>query len=220
MASVAKQIGAQESGVYGTAPVAYDIQHAAGDDLGRVLPVVVIVILLLSGVFLRSLVAPIMLLIMVGLSYVSVLGLTNIIFVHIGGRSGVNFALPLLLFVVLFALGAGDTIVVLHEIRQETLRYGPDADKPNPSAVIGTGAIGGTVTAAGIVLAGGFAVMGVAGGNTQFEELGIALALGILLTTCIVSAILVTSLVHLLGRWTWWPSPLADVQHANRSKHQ
>ena len=74
------------------------------------------------------------------------------------------------------------------------------------------GATGPTVTSAGLVLAGTFAVLAVVGGKgtggTQVREIGFGLAVGILLDTFVVRTVLVPSTVSLLGRWNWWPSPL------------
>jgi RND superfamily putative drug exporter len=72
------------------------------------------------------------------------------------------------------------------------------------------GATGPTVTSAGLVLAGTFAVLAVVGGsgpgNSQVRQIGFGLAVGILLDTFVVRTVLVPSTVSLLGRWNWWPS--------------
>jgi RND superfamily putative drug exporter len=208
-ASVSHGVGASDNGVYGLAPFSYDIQQVAGTDLLQVFPVVILLILLLLGLLLRSVIAPIFLLLTVGLSYVATLGLTNLIFVHIGGQSGINFVLPFLLFVFLVALGEDYNILVMSRIREETLQHGTEPAGRRRSVVLAVGATGGTVTSAGIILACTFAVVGFAGGNTQLEQMGTALALGVLLDTFIVRTLLVPSIVQLLGRWTWWPSRLA-----------
>ena len=70
---------------------------------------------------------------------------------------------------------------------------------------------GTTVTPAGLVLAGSFLVLAfVAGGSggEQIRDIGLALAIGILMDTFLVRTLLVPSTVVLLGRWNWWPSKL------------
>ena len=69
---------------------------------------------------------------------------------------------------------------------------------------------GTTVTSAGLVLAGSFIVLTLAagGGNSQVRDIGLGLALGILMDTFLVRTLLVPSTVVLLGRWNWWPSKL------------
>jgi RND superfamily putative drug exporter len=60
-----------------------------------------------------------------------------------------------------------------------------------------------------MVLAATFLVVGLASPTTQVRQLGVAIALGILLDTFLVRTLLVPSTVSLLGRWNWWPSALA-----------
>jgi RND superfamily putative drug exporter len=69
------------------------------------------------------------------------------------------------------------------------------------------------VTSAGLVLAGTFIVFGlVAGsgaGGSQFRDIALGLAFGILMDTFLVRTLLVPSTVVLLGRWNWWPSRMS-----------
>ena len=75
-------------------------------------------------------------------------------------------------------------------------------------ALVGLAATGGVITSAGLVLAGTFAVLGTLPVVT-FAEIGIAVALGVLLDTLVVRSVLVTALnLDLRGRM-WWPSALA-----------
>jgi RND superfamily putative drug exporter len=77
------------------------------------------------------------------------------------------------------------------------------------------GATGTTVTSAGLVLAGTFSVFAIVGGRSsggsQIVDVGVGLALGILMDTFIVRTILVPCTVVLLGRWNWWPSKLSRI---------
>ena len=71
---------------------------------------------------------------------------------------------------------------------------------------------GTTVTSAGLVLAGTFAVFAVVGGSgsggSQIRDVGIGLAVGVIMDTFVVRTVLVPCTVVLLGRWNWWPSRL------------
>jgi RND superfamily putative drug exporter len=64
------------------------------------------------------------------------------------------------------------------------------------------------ITAAGLVLAGTFAVLGTLP-LVEFTEIGFAVALGVLLDTIVVRSVLVTALTMDVGRHMWWPSALA-----------
>jgi RND superfamily putative drug exporter len=71
---------------------------------------------------------------------------------------------------------------------------------------------GPTVTSAGLILGGTFAVFGIVGGGgsqgSSLRAVGFGLAAGILMDTFLVRTLLVPSTVILLGRWNWWPSAM------------
>jgi len=206
--TVAKQAGASASGVAGQAPALYDVSHISDADLRHIVPVAVLAIGIVLALVLRSLVAPIYLILSVVLSYLASLGLSVIIFMKLGNNSGIVFLLPFLMFIFLLALGEDYNILVMTRIREEAGRL------PLRQAVVrAVGATGPTVTSAGLVLAGSFVVLAVAGGSgsggSQVREIGIGLAVGILLDTFVVRTVLVPSTVSLLGRWNWWPSAMS-----------
>ena len=164
-------------------------------------------IAILLAIVLRSLVAPLYLVSSVVLSYLSAIGITALIFVHLGGQSGINFVLPFLMFVFLMALGSDYNILVMTRIREEAQRLPLMAAIRHAVAATGT-----TVTTAGVILGGTFAVLAVAGGSTsggdQIKQIGYGIAAGVLMDTFLVRTILVPSFVAILGRWNWWPSSL------------
>lgn len=205
LASVAQSVGANDNGVLGTDSVAYDINQVQNSDLKKIIPVVLVIIGILLAVMLRSLVAPWYLIATVGLSYVSSLGFSMYVFVHILNQDGLNFVLPFLLFIFGMALGQDYNILVMSRIREEAHK-----EKSLFAAVTkAIGITGTTVTSAGLILAGTFSILGIVGGNTQVEQIGFGVAFAILLDTFFVRTLLVPSIVALLGRWNWWPSKLS-----------
>jgi RND superfamily putative drug exporter len=70
------------------------------------------------------------------------------------------------------------------------------------------GITGTTVTSAGLILAGTFAVLGIVGGQPEVQQIGFSIAFGILLDTFFVRTLFVPSIAVLLGKWNWWPSKL------------
>jgi putative drug exporter of the RND superfamily len=209
VAQVGRSIGAVASGVNGYAPVAADVGAISGHDLIKILPIVLLVLALLLAIVLRSLVAPLYLVISVGLSYLASLGLAVLVFVLLGGQDGINFVLPFFMFVFIMALGQDYNILVMTRIREEA-HHAPIRVAVR-RAVEATGT---TVTSAGLILAGTFGVL-TATGNTQVKEIGLGLAAGILLDTFFVRTLLVPSVVVLLGRWNWWPSSLSHEDHSH-----
>ncbi len=205
--AAAKTLGATDWGVGGEAPAFYDISQISDTDLVHVVPIAIVVIGLLLILVMRSLVAPIYLIVSVALSFFAALGLSVIVFMKLGGESGLTFILPFLMFVFLLALGEDYNILVMTRIREEAHNY-----SLRDAVTKALSATGTTVTSAGLVLAGTFAVFALVGGRgsggSQVRDVGVGLALGVLMDTFIVRTVLVPCTVILLGRWNWWPSKL------------
>ena len=68
--------------------------------------------------------------------------------------------------------------------------------------------VGGVITSAGLILAGTFATLGTLP-LVILTEIGVTVAIGVLIDTVIVRSVLVTALTLDIGRWMWWPSRLA-----------
>jgi RND superfamily putative drug exporter len=206
-AAAAGTLHATDYGVTGEAPAIYDISSISNSDLAHVIPIAIIVIGVLLALVMRSLVAPLYLIASVAISYFAALGLAVVLFIEIGGNGGITFILPFLLFIFLLALGEDYNILVMTRIREEAHHL------PLREAVArAIGVTGTTVTSAGLVLAGTFAVFAVIGGRSsggsQITEVGVGLAAGVLMDTFVVRTVLVPCTVVLLGRWNWWPSKL------------
>jgi putative drug exporter of the RND superfamily len=205
--AVQKSVGAVASGVGGEAPALHDISSISVSDLKHIIPVAILAIGILLALVLRSLVAPLYLIASVGISYLAALGLSVLLFIKLGGSGGLVFFMPFLMFIFLLALGEDYNILVMTRIREEAHRL------PLRQAVAkAIEATGTTVTSAGLVLAGSFIVLTVAAGSgsgaSQVRDIGLGLALGILMDTFLVRTLLVPSTVVLLGKWNWWPSTL------------
>src|SRR5260370_28718658 len=164
----------------------------------------------------RSLVAPLYLIASVVLSYFSALGLTVLVFIKAAGQPGLTFILPFLLFMFLLALGEDYNILVMTGIREEAHHLPLREAVGRALSVTGT-----TVTSAGLVLAGTFGVLAVVGSGSAgaqnvrtIVDVGVGLALGVLMDTFGVRTLLVPSAVGLIGRWNWWPSRLCPAQPA------
>jgi RND superfamily putative drug exporter len=205
--SIQKSAGATASGVAGEAAALHDISVISTSDLKHIIPIAIIAIGILLALVLRSIVAPLYLIASVGISYLAALGLSVLLFIKLGGSGGLVFFMPFLMFIFLLALGEDYNILVMTRIREEAHRL------PLRQAVAkAIGVTGTTVTSAGLVLAGSFIVLTVAAGSgsgaSQVRDIGLGLALGILMDTFLVRTLLVPSTVVLLGRWNWWPSKL------------
>ncbi|MFI9585635.1 MMPL family transporter [Streptomyces sp. NPDC052236] len=188
--------------VGGTTAQTLDTQRAADRDLRTVIPVVLLVVLLVLVLLLRAIVAPVLLLATVVLSYFAALGASNLLFEHVLGFAGVDWSLPLMGFVFLVALGIDYNIFLMHRVREEAVRLGHAR-----GVLEGLTTTGGVITSAGVVLAATFAVF--AGlPLVTMAQLGVLVGIGVLLDTFLVRTVLVPALALDLGRWFWWPGRL------------
>ena len=185
-----------------------DTLRAAANDNVRIIPLILTVVLLILVLLLRAITAPLVLIGTVVLSFGAALGLSSLAFRHVFGFAGADSSLPLFVFVFLVALGIDYNIFLMTRVREEAREIGT-----RRGALVGLAATGGVITSAGLVLAGTFAVLGTLPVVT-FAEIGVAVALGVLLDTLVVRPVLVTALnLDLRGR-TWWPSRLASQDAA------
>jgi RND superfamily putative drug exporter len=186
----------------GTA-ILLDTQRAADQDNRVIIPAVLAVVLLILMLLLRSLFAPVLLVATVVLSFAAALGISALVFDVVLGFGGADVSLPLFVFVFLVALGIDYNIFLMTRVHEESKTHGT-----RRGALIGVAATGGVITSAGLVLAGTFAVLATLP-VVAFAEIGIAVALGVLLDTIVVRSVLVTALNLDIGRHLWWPSKLA-----------
>ncbi|MEU1075280.1 MMPL family transporter [Streptomyces sp. NPDC005878] len=194
----------------GTAAV-LDMEKATTHDNKLVIPLVLLVVLCVLGILLRALVAPLLLIGTVVLSFAAALGISALAFRHLFDYAGESTDFPLFVFVFLVALGIDYNIFLSTRIREEAARQGT-----RRGVVTGLAATGAVITSAGLVLAGTFAVLGTLP-MTAFAEIGFAVALGVLLDTFVVRSILVTSLFLDVGRKVWWPHRLSREPEEGRA---
>ncbi|WP_328425271.1 MMPL family transporter [Micromonospora sp. NBC_00389] len=186
----------------GSTAIALDTQQSAARDSKVIIPVVLIVVFLILALLLRAIVAPLLLVATVVLSFGAALGVSALMFNHVFDFAGADANFPLLVFVFLVALGIDYNIFLVTRVREEALLHGT-----RRGARTGLSATGGVITSAGLVLAGTFAALGSLP-LVFAAQLGFAVAFGVLLDTMIVRSVLVTALTLDVGRWMWWPSKL------------
>jgi RND superfamily putative drug exporter len=201
--AAAKRAGGAETLVGGATAVEADLRDAATRDTKRIVPLALLVVFLILTVLLRAVVAPILLIGTVILSFCAALGVGAVVFDLAFGFPGSDPSLPLFAFVFLVALGIDYNIFLMTRVREETRRYGT-----RTGMLRGLAVTGGVITAAGIVLAGTFLVLGVLP-LVFLTEIGFVVAFGVLLDTFVVRSVLVPALVLDIGRNVWLPSSLA-----------
>src|SRR3984885_4870498 len=188
--------------VGGNTAVTLDIAHAADPDRNLILPLILLLVFVILALLLRAIVAPVMLILTVVLSFGAALGVSSLFFNHVFSYGNADNSFPLFVFVFLVALGIDYNIFLMTRVREEAARHGP-----RRGALTGLSATGGVIPSAGAVLAGTFAALSTLP-VTFLAEIGFAVAFGVLLDTLVVRSVLVTALNLDLGRWVWWPSAL------------
>ncbi|KUO18605.1 MMPL family transporter [Streptomyces dysideae] len=180
-----------------------DMDEATTHDNVLIIPLVLVVVMLILCVLLRALIAPLLLIGTVILSFTAALGISALAFRYLFDYAGETTDFPLFVFVFLVALGIDYNIFLTTRIREEAAHQGT-----RPGVVTGLAATGAVITSAGLVLAGTFAALATLP-MVAFAEIGFAVALGVLLDTFIVRSVLVTALFLDVGPKVWWPHRLA-----------
>lgn len=174
-------------------------------DRTLIIPIVLVVILLILMALLRSIVAPLILIGTVIVSFGAALGVSALVFDGVFGFPGADPSVPLYGFVFLVALGVDYNIFLMSRVREESLVHGT-----RPGILRGLVATGGVITSAGLVLAATFAALGVIP-ILFLAQIAFIVAFGVLLDTFVVRSLLVPALAYDLGRRIWWPSKLGRV---------
>jgi len=184
--------------------------------LVRHLPIsfAIIVVATLTILFLMtgSVVLPIKSLLMNILNLSAVFGLLVLIFqdgrfeglLGYTSQGAIEQTQPILLFAVAFGLSTDYAVFLLSRIKEARDNGATDSE----SVAIGLERTGRIVTAAALLFAvavGAFATSKI----IFIKEFGVGTALAVLIDASIIRALLVPSLMELLGKWNWWaPAPL------------
>jgi len=179
-----------------------DTKDASSRDNLVIIPIILLVVFLILVALLRALLAPLILMATVVLSFGAALGISALLFEYVFGFAGSDPSFPLFSFVFLVALGIDYNIFLMTRVREETQNFGT-----RRGSLVGLTSTGGVITSAGLVLAATFLVLGTIP-VVFLAELGVAVALGVILDTMIVRSVLVTAINLDLGGTIWWPSRL------------
>ena len=193
-----------------------DTKDASSRDNLVIIPIILLVVFLILVALLRALLAPLILMATVVLSFGAALGISALLFEYVFGFAGSDPSFPLFSFVFLVALGIDYNIFLMTRVREETENFGT-----RRGSLVALTSTGGVITSAGLVLAATFLVLGTIP-VVFLAELGVAVALGVILDTMIVRSVLVTAINLDLGGTIWWPSRLdrSTTQEARRDDEE
>jgi RND superfamily putative drug exporter len=186
--------------VGGITSVFVDIKAAMNRDYSVVFPVAAVLIMLILALLLRSLVAPLYLMVSVALGFAATLGATTLLFQDAGGHGGLVFMLPLIMYMFVVALGTDYNILMMARLREEA----KEGRGPREALATAIRHSSPTIGAAGVILAGSFAVLMLAG-NSLLAEMGFAIAFGIAIAAFGMATFFTPALTALIGHAAWWP---------------
>jgi RND superfamily putative drug exporter len=186
--------------VGGTTSATADLRAATGRDLRVIFPVAGILIALVLALLLRSVVAPIYLMLAVMLGYAASLGAAVFLFQGLSGEPGVLFLLPILVYLFVVAIGTDYNILMIARLREEAA----DGNPPREAAALAVEHAGPSVVSAGVILAGTFGSLLLAG-VAFLTQMGAAVTVGIVLAAFVISVFLVPAVTALIGQRAWWP---------------
>jgi len=176
-----------------------DVTDATARDQALLVPLILISVFLILILLLRSLAAPIFLMIAVVGSFFSALGASWLIFQFVFGFPALDLTVLILAFLFLVALGVDYSIFLVTRAQEEARTIGTRAGMRKA-----LGATGGVITSAGILLAAVFTVLGVLP-LIALAQVGTIVGIGVLLDTLLVRTIIVPALAFVTGKKFWWP---------------
>jgi RND superfamily putative drug exporter len=198
--------------VGGPTAAEFDLRESTARDNRLIVPIALVVVFAILALLLRAIVAPLVLIGTVILSFAAALGIGTFFFENIFNFPGIDPALPLFAFIFLVALGIDYNIFLMARVREETLTHGT-----RQGTIRGLAVTGAVITSAGLVLAGTFSTLAVLP-LVFLTEIGFTVAIGVLIDTFLVRSLLVPALVLEIGDRVWWPSALAHLAERRRQK--
>jgi RND superfamily putative drug exporter len=183
--------------VGGLDATAYDVQLSYERDQALIIPLILALVFLVLVLLLRSLVAPILLLVTVVASFFASLGAGWLIFNNLLGFPGLAQSTFLYSFLFLVALGVDYNIFLVTRAKEESEKLGI-----KQGMIKALSSTGGVITSAGILLAAVFAVLGVLP-LIALLQIGIIVCLGVLLDTLLVRTVIVPALAFISGENFW-----------------
>ena len=196
---VVDTVAGSEAIVGGSVAEAVDTSQGNLRDLTLIAPLILLVVFVVLVMVLRSIVAPVLVMTATVLSSLAALGLGTFVTTQILGFPGLDVSVPLYSFLFLVALGVDYSIFLTIRARQEAATHAT-----REAMVRAVALTGGVITSAGIVLASVFVVLGVLP-LIVLTQVGVIVALGVLLDTFVVRTLVVPALFTLVGDRVWWP---------------
>ncbi len=203
-------------GIAGEGPTELDYQHAVFGNFPLMFAIIALLTIVLLARAFRSVVLAVKAVVLNLVSMAAAFGFMTWFWQEghgsqpvfgIPATGAITFWVPILVFAFLFGLSMDYEVFILARVREEYDRTG----STDEAVVTGLGRTGRLVTSAALILFLAFASLASAP-NTDIKVLATGLGAGILLDATVVRALLLPSLVSVMGKWNWWfPDPVARL---------
>ena len=155
--------------------------------------------LLLLALFLRAVIAPVLLVVSSALAIAATFGLTTYVFKDLFHTADLTYFVPLAVGVLLLSFGTDYNLFVVGRIWQEA-----ETHSTADAIRIAVPRASRAISIAGVALACSFAMLAIVP-ISPFREFAVAIGIGVIIDTFVVRTLLIPALLAALGRHSWWP---------------
>lgn len=199
-----------EIAVGGVSSMNNDLSHVSGEDYSRTVVVVIAAISLILILLFRSVVIPIYVMLSLLLTFFTSMAVTEAIFVHLLGYSGISWAVPFFGFVMLMALGVDYSIFLMGRFKE--YRHLP----PGEAILTAMKKMGGVIISAAVILGGTFAAM-LPSGVLSLLQIATIVLVGLFLYALVMLPLFIPVMVRTFGEANWWPFMRSGERLADES---
>ncbi|MCQ6559596.1 MMPL family transporter [Paenibacillus mendelii] len=192
-------IGKPELNFSGTTAQIGELKDISRNDFTRTGTLVLVGIFIVLMLLLRSILAPLYVLLSLGFNYLVTMGIVEFIFVHLLGKPGLSWSASFFVFLIIVALGVDYSIFLMARFKEE---YRPGGIVYAMSKAMTT--TGGVIISAAVIMGGTFAALMMSGVNTLLQ-IGAGIVIGLVLYSTVFMGLVVPAMANLIGEANWWP---------------
>ncbi len=198
--------------VSGTSAQIEELKDISRSDFVRTGSLVLIGIFIVLMIQLRSILAPLYVLLSLGFNYLVTMGIVEFIFVKLAGKPGLSWSASFFVFLIIVALGVDYSIFLMARFKEE---YRPGGISYAMSKAMST--TGGVIISAAVIMGGTFAALMLSGVNTLLQ-IGAGIVIGLVLYSTVFMGLVVPALANLIGEANWWPFRKREAIQAQTAK--
>lgn len=186
----------------GTTPQQAELNNTSNSDFRRMMILILSAIFILLVILLRSILAPLYVIISLAGTYYVTMALLQMVSVHVLGKTGISWTVPFFTLLLLVALGVDYSIFLMSRFDEELHRR--EGINIRSAMLHAMRNMGGVVFSAAAIMAGTFGSMAVSG-VTSLIEIGVSVVIGLAIYALVLLAFFVPACTAIVGRAHFWP---------------